>query len=100
MVIGAPDFLPALSERVAALNGHGELLTFSDMDEQARMSQASLLIDALTKANKPYDLIFVPNGEHGHLYDHPYVMKRMWDYFIKNLRGAMPVRDFRIEQSP
>jgi hypothetical protein len=30
VVIGAPDFLPALSERVAALNGHGELLTFSD----------------------------------------------------------------------
>ena len=32
MIIGAPDFLPALSERVSALNGHGELLTFSDIE--------------------------------------------------------------------
>ncbi|MBW8867272.1 MAG: PilZ domain-containing protein [Acidobacteria bacterium] len=32
MIIGAPDFLPGLSERASALNGHGELLTFSDIE--------------------------------------------------------------------
>ena len=32
MIIGAPDFLPGLRERAAALNGNGELLTFSDIE--------------------------------------------------------------------
>ena len=83
---------------VDGLQGH-LLLTYSDMDEQQRLNQNTLLIDALIKANKPYDLIFVPNGDHSHLAS-PYVMKRVWDYFIENLRGATPVRDFRIDQSP
>ena len=32
VIIGAPEFLPGLSERAAALNGGGELLTFSDAE--------------------------------------------------------------------
>jgi hypothetical protein len=32
VIIGAPDFLPGLSERAVALNGDGELLTFSDAE--------------------------------------------------------------------
>lgn len=32
VIIGAPDFLPGLSERASALNGDGELLTFSDIE--------------------------------------------------------------------
>ena len=32
MIIGAPDFLPGLRERASALNGNGELLTFSDIE--------------------------------------------------------------------
>jgi dipeptidyl-peptidase-4 len=101
---GRPDETPAnwdkvqVVDMVDGLQGH-LLLTFSDMDEQQRLNQNTLLIDALIKANKPYDLIFVPNGDHAHLYS-PYVMKRVWDYFIQHLRGATPVRDFRIEQSP
>jgi dipeptidyl aminopeptidase/acylaminoacyl peptidase len=101
---GQPDETPANWDKVQVVNmvdglqGH-LLLTYSDMDEQQRLNQNTLLIDALIKANKPYDLIFVPNGDHAHLYG-PYVMKRVWDYFIENLRGAEPVRDFRIDHSP
>src|SRR5437868_9494815 len=32
VIIGAADFLPGLRERAAALNGDGELLTFSDAE--------------------------------------------------------------------
>lgn len=46
-------------------------------------------------ANKPYDFIYLPNGDHSAFYT-SYVMKRGWDYFIEHLRGAKPVRDFEI----
>ena len=71
------------------------LLTYADMDEEARPSQTQLLIAALEKANKPYDLIYVPNGDHCHFFT-SYVMKRTWDYFIEHLRGAKPVWEFNI----
>src|SRR6476646_8010826 len=32
VIIGASDFLPGLSARASALNGNGELLTFSDIE--------------------------------------------------------------------
>jgi dipeptidyl aminopeptidase/acylaminoacyl peptidase len=76
------------------LQGH-LLITYADMDEQARPNQALLLIDALERANKPYDLIYVPNGDHCHFFT-SYVTKRTWDYFVEHLRGATPVRDFNI----
>ena len=60
---------------------------------------SQLLIAALTRANKPYDLIYFPNGNHHNLYT-SYVMKRTWDYFVQYLRGATPVQDFNIGLEP
>jgi dipeptidyl-peptidase 4 len=80
------------------LQGH-LLITFGDSDEQALPSQAQLLIAALTRANKPYDLIYFPNGNHHNVYT-SYVMKRTWDYFVQYLRGATPVQDFSIGLDP
>jgi dipeptidyl aminopeptidase/acylaminoacyl peptidase len=97
---GHPSEVPANWEKVQIINmadrlqGH-LLITYGDMDEQARPSQAQLLIAALARANKPYDLIYVPNGDHCH-FNTSYVMKRTWDYFIEHLRGAKPVWDFNI----
>lgn len=101
---GRPDETPANWDRVevtrmaARLQGH-LLLTYSDLDEQVFPNQHMLLIDALTRANKTYDLIYVPNGSHFHWYT-SYVQKRIWDYFIQYLRGAAPVRDFDIGLEP
>jgi dipeptidyl-peptidase 4 len=80
------------------LQGH-LLITYGDSDEESSPSQPLLLIAALTRANKPYDLIYFPNGNHHNLYT-SYVMKRTWDYFIQYLRGAAPVRDFSIGLEP
>jgi dipeptidyl aminopeptidase/acylaminoacyl peptidase len=71
------------------------LLTQGDLDEQAKPNQTYLLIDALTRANKPYDFIFIPNGSHSAFFT-SYAMKRGWDYFIEHLKGAKPVVDFNI----
>jgi dipeptidyl aminopeptidase/acylaminoacyl peptidase len=80
------------------LQGH-LLITYGDSDEESLPSQAQLLIAALTRANKAYDLIYFPNGNHHNLYT-SYVMKRTWDYFIQYLLDAEPVRDFNIGLDP
>jgi dipeptidyl aminopeptidase/acylaminoacyl peptidase len=75
------------------------LISYGDSDEESLPSQAQLLIDALVRANKPYDLLYYPNGNHHNVYT-SYVMKRSWDYFLQYLRGAEPVRDFNIGLDP
>jgi dipeptidyl-peptidase 4 len=101
---GHPDEVPENWEIVDVtrladrLQGH-LLITYGDSDEESLPNQAQLLIAALTRANKSYDLIYYPNGNHHNLYT-SYVMKRTWDYFIQYLRGAEPVRDFSIGLDP
>jgi hypothetical protein len=48
-----------------------------------------LVVDALIKANKDFDLIIFPNRTHG-FGNEPYMVRRRWDYFVKNLLGAEP----------
>ena len=59
-------------------------------------TSAFRLIDALTRANKPYDLFYLPNRTHAVGLD-PYAIQRTWDYFVEHLRGAQPARDFKVE---
>jgi dipeptidyl-peptidase 4 len=52
-------------------------------------------VSALMKANKDFDMLFVPNmfhGEGGNLY----LMRRRWDYFVRYLLGVTPPKDFKI----
>lgn len=99
-----PDEVPSNWEKVdvtrlaGRLQGH-LLITYGDSDEESLPSQAQLLIAALTRANKPYDLIYYPNGNHHNVYT-SYVMKRSWDYFIEHLEGAESVANFDIGLSP
>lgn len=81
------------------LQGH-LMLVYGDMDENVPSHQAFRLIDALTRANKPYDLLYMPNRTHASAIGDPYVVKRTWDYFVEHLRGAQPVFDFKIEARP
>ena len=101
---GHPDETPGnwnsvdITRLAGRLQGH-LLITYGDSDEESLPNQAQLLIAALTRANKPYDLIYFPNGNHHNLYT-SYVMKRTWDYFIQYLLDAEPVRDFNIGLDP
>ena len=53
------------------------------------------LNDALIKANKDFDLLLLPNRRHG-FGNEPYMMRRRWDYFVKNLMGAEPPIGYEI----
>jgi dipeptidyl aminopeptidase/acylaminoacyl peptidase len=74
-----------------AKNLKGKLmLTHGTMDDNVPPNNTLLVVDALIKANKDFDLIMVPNVHHGYAEDGPYIMRRRWDYFVKNLAGGVP----------
>jgi dipeptidyl aminopeptidase/acylaminoacyl peptidase len=72
------------------------LLAYGDMDDNVNPAMTVQLIDALTKANKDYDLLVVPNGNHRFGND-PYFNRRRWDYFTRHLLGLEPPTDFQIK---
>lgn len=75
----------------------GKLLLISgDMDENVHLSQTLGLVNALIQANRDFDLLVVPNAGHGVLTTSGYAQRRVWDYFVKHLLGAIPPDNFEI----
>ncbi|MDE2921558.1 MAG: DPP IV N-terminal domain-containing protein [Acidobacteriota bacterium] len=97
----APQNWEALDVTRMAGNLEGRLLlVYGDMDLSVRQAQTFRLVDALIQANKPYDLLALPNGDHSAAWD-TYTLHRTWDYFVEHLLGAEPPRDVTLEvESP
>ncbi|MGZ3831364.1 MAG: DPP IV N-terminal domain-containing protein, partial [Mucilaginibacter sp.] len=73
------------------------LLAHGLMDNNVPPENTLLVVEALEKANKSYDLIVFPNSAHGYGPYSNYMMRRRWDYFVKNLLGAEPPTDYLIK---
>ncbi|WP_082915339.1 S9 family peptidase [Arachidicoccus ginsenosidimutans] len=69
------------------------LLVHGLMDDNVPPQNTLLVVQALEKANKDFDLIIFPNSHHGYE-DYFYMMRRRWDYFVKNLLGAEPPKEY------
>lgn len=83
-----------------AKNLKGKLmLVYGDMDDNVPPALTLQVIDALTRANKNYDLMVVPNGSHGMLAN-MYFRRRRWDYFVQHLLGQVPPADYVIRTLP
>ncbi len=79
-----------------ARNLKGKLLiAHGTMDDNVPPNSTLTLVDALIKANKDFDLIMMPNRRHG-FGNEPYMMRRRWDYFVRNLMGAEPPKGYEI----
>ncbi len=65
------------------------LLAHGSMDANVPFYSTLLVVDALIKANKDFDLIIFPNRGHG-FGNEPYMLRRRWDYFVKHLLGVEP----------
>lgn len=76
------------------------LLAHGNMDDNVPPSNTYLVVDALVKANKDFDLIIFPNARHGYGADSNYMMRRRWDYFVKNLLGVDPPKEYKIVPKP
>jgi dipeptidyl-peptidase 4 len=75
------------------LKGH-LMLAHGTMDDNVPPNNTLLVVDALIKANKDFDMLMIPNVHHGYAAASQYVMKRKWDYFVRYLAGDVPAMDF------
>ena len=73
------------------------LLAHGLMDDNVPPYNTFLVVDALVKANKDFDLILFPYQAHGFGADGPYMMRRRWDYFVKHLLGVEPPKEYRMQ---
>ncbi|MDO3628089.1 S9 family peptidase [Mucilaginibacter sp. BT774] len=84
-----------------AKNLKGKLmLAHGLMDDNVPPQNTLLVVEALEKANKDYDLVVFPNAAHGYGGFSPYMMRRRWDYFVKNLLGATPPEEYQLKFKP
>lgn len=88
------------ANQVYAKNLKGKLLLAHGlMDDNVPPYNTMLVIDALEKANKDYDLIVFPNSHHGYGAFSLYMMRRRWDYFVKNLLGKEPPKEYKLRDA-
>jgi dipeptidyl-peptidase 4 len=91
------DSYEVQANQLVAQNLRGRLLlAHGAMDDNVAPYNTYLVLDALIKANKDFDLIIFPHARHGFGVDNNYMMRRRWDYFVKHLMGAEPPQEYRI----
>ena len=56
------------------------------------------MIQKVFSLEKDFDLLIIPNKNHGGLYSNTYFIKKRWDYFVKNLLGVEPPKEFSIKK--
>jgi dipeptidyl-peptidase 4 len=84
------------ANQLVAKNLKGKLLlAHGTMDANVPPYNTLLVVDALIKANKDFDLLLLPNRGHG-FGSEPYMIRRRWDYFVRHLLGAEPPHGFEL----
>ncbi len=80
------------------LKGH-LLLAHGTMDNNVPPTNTMLVVNELIKANKDFDLLLLPNRNHG-FGNEPYMVRRRWDYFVRYLLGAEPPAGYELKPPP
>ena len=78
------------------LKGH-LLLAHGTMDDNVPPNNTLLVVDALIKANKDFDLLMIPNAAHGYGAASQYMTRRRWDYFVHHLAGDTPPNEYEMK---
>jgi dipeptidyl-peptidase-4 len=76
------------------LKGH-LLLAHGTMDNNVPPYNTLLVVNELIKANKDFDLLLLPNRNHG-FGNEAYMVRRRWDYFVRYLLGAEPPTGYEL----
>jgi dienelactone hydrolase len=72
------------------------LIAHGGMDSNVPVSNTMLVVEALIRANKDFELLIFPNAGHGYGQDGSYMMRRRWDFFVRHLLGGTPPVDYAI----
>jgi len=87
------------ANQLVAKNLKGKLLlAHGTTDSNVPPDNTLLVVNELIKANKDFDLLLLPNRGHGFATE-PYMIRRRWDYFVKNLLGAEPPKEYELRPS-
>jgi dipeptidyl-peptidase 4 len=93
---GSTNYDDQANENIAKnLKGH-LLLAHGTIDNNVPPYNTLLVVDALIKANKDFDLLMLPNERHGYADDTAYMTRRRWDYFVRYLLGAEPPHEYQM----
>jgi dipeptidyl aminopeptidase/acylaminoacyl peptidase len=91
------DNYKAQANQLLAGNLKGKLLLMTgDLDDNVHPMLTWWVADALIKANKDFDFLVVPNTNHGSA-GSLYFQRRRWDYFVKNLMGVEPPKEYLLK---
>jgi dipeptidyl-peptidase-4 len=71
------------------------LLAHGTTDSNVPPDNTLLVVNELIIANKDFDLLLLPNRGHG-FGNESYMIRRRWDYFVRNLMGAEPPKDYQL----
>jgi dipeptidyl-peptidase-4 len=69
------------------------------MDNNVPPYNTLLVVNELIKANKDFDLLLLPNRNHGFGAE-AYMVRRRWDYFVRYLLGGEPPAGYELESPP
>jgi dipeptidyl aminopeptidase/acylaminoacyl peptidase len=96
-LIDHSDYAAQANENLAK-NLKGKLmLAHGLMDDNVPPENTLLVVEALEKANKDYDLVIFPNSPHGYGPYSLYMTRRRWDYFVRNLLGVEPPHEYLLK---
>ena len=73
------------------------LLVHGDLDNNVNPVASLRLAAEMIENNKDFDLLIVPGHDHYTLYNDKYFIRRRWDFFVDNLIGVEPPREFLIK---
>ena len=86
------------ANQLLAKNLKGKLmLAHGNLDDNVPPYSTLLVVDALIKENKDFDLIIFPNKRHGYGDMNNYFTRKKWDYFVKHLKGIEPPKEFEMK---
>jgi dipeptidyl aminopeptidase/acylaminoacyl peptidase len=92
---GSDNYAPEANQNYAKNLKGKLLLAHGTTDNNVPPYNTLLVVDELIRANKDFDLLLLPNRTHG-FGNEPYMVRRRWDYFVKNLLGAEPPKEYQI----
>ena len=92
------DNYDAQANHTLAGNLRGKLmLSYGTLDDRVHPNATLLLIDALIANNKDFDLVVMPNRNHGYASE-GYIIRRGWDFLVRHLLGAEPPAGYWLDR--
>lgn len=92
------DNYTAQANHTLAANLKGKfMLSYGTLDDRVHPNATLLLIDALIANNKDFELVVMPNRNHGYASE-GYIIRRSWDFLVRHLLGAEPPAGYWLDR--